>query len=88
MKILEKVWMAADYPWSVRLKEILRLWLPWIRARYSLTEAQEKKLLAVSPSTINRTLRDKKRRLVLRLATSWEKYRLFLEIRRMCAAFH
>lgn len=63
MKIVERVWMAADYPWSVRLKEVLRLWLPWIRARYSLTEAQEKKLLAVSPSTIDRSLRDKKRQL-------------------------
>jgi hypothetical protein len=67
MKILEKVWMAADYPWSVRLKEILRLWLPWIRARFSLTEAQEKKLLTVSPSTIDRSLRDKKRQLRRRI---------------------
>jgi hypothetical protein len=28
------------------------------------------------------------RRLILRLATSLEKYRLFLEVRRLCAAFH
>lgn len=28
------------------------------------------------------------RRLVLRLATSWEKFQLFLHIRRLCAAFH
>jgi hypothetical protein len=28
------------------------------------------------------------RRLILRLATSLEKYRLFLEIRRLCATFH
>ena len=39
MKVVEKVWVAADYPWSVRLKEILRLWLSWIRGRFGLTEA-------------------------------------------------
>jgi hypothetical protein len=67
MKIVEKVWARADYPWSVRLKEILRLWLPWIRERFDPTAAQEKKLLAVSPSTIDRSLRDKKRRLRRRI---------------------
>ena len=67
MKIVEKVWARANYPWSVRLKEILRLWLPWIRERFDLTAAQEKKVLAVSPSTIDRSLRDKKRRLRRRI---------------------
>jgi hypothetical protein len=67
MRIVEKVWAVADYPWSVRLKEILRLWLPWIRERFDLTAAQERKLLAVSPSTIDRSLRDRKRRLRRRI---------------------
>jgi hypothetical protein len=67
MRIIEKVWEAAGYPWSVRLKEILRLWLPWIRRRFGLREAQEKMLLAVSPSTIDRAQRDKKRRLRRRI---------------------
>lgn len=67
MRIIEKVWETAGYPWSVRLKEILRLWLPWIRRRFGLREAQEAKLLAVSPSTIDRTLRDKKRQLRRRI---------------------
>lgn len=67
MRIIEKVWEAAGYPWSVRLKEILRLWLPWIRRRFGLAEAQETKLLAVSPSTIDRALRDKKRQLRRRI---------------------
>ena len=31
--IVEKVWKKSGYPWSVRLKEILRLWLPWIYSR-------------------------------------------------------
>jgi len=67
MKIVEKVWAAADYPWSARLKEILRLWLPWIRDRFGLQPAQEKKLLGISPSTIDRSLRAKKRRLRRRI---------------------
>jgi len=67
MRIIEKVWEVAGYPWSVRLKEILRLWLPWIRRRFGLREAQEKMLLAVSPSTIDRALRDKKRQLRRRI---------------------
>jgi len=67
MRIVEKVWEAGGYPWSVCLKEILRLWLPWIRRRFGLAEAQETKLLAVSPSTIDRALRDKKRRLRRRI---------------------
>lgn len=67
MRIIEKVWETAGYPWSVRLKEILRLWLPWIRRRFRLREAQETKLLAISPSTIDRSLRDKKRQLRRRI---------------------
>ena len=34
MKVVEKVWEEAGYPWSVRLKAILSLWRPWIRKRY------------------------------------------------------
>jgi len=67
MRILEKVWEKAGYPWSVRLKEIIRLWLPWIRRYFDLSAAQEEKLLAVSPSTIDRHLRQRKRRLRRRI---------------------
>jgi hypothetical protein len=67
MRIVEKVWAKAGYPWSVRLKEILRLWLPWIQGRFGLTETQQAKLLVISPSTIDRSLRDRKRRLRRRI---------------------
>ena len=65
--ILEGVWEAAGYPWSVRLKEILRVWLPWIRLRYRMSSELEQKLLSVSPSTIDRYLRARKRALRRRL---------------------
>ena len=65
--VIEKVWKAANYPWSLRLKEILRLWLPWIRTHYRTTPEIEAKLLSISPSTIDRALKNKKIRLKRRL---------------------
>jgi len=67
MRVLEKIWEEAGYPWSVRLKAILALWRPWIRKRYALTSAQEAQLLRVSPRTIDRALEGKKRGLRRRL---------------------
>lgn len=29
ISILEAVWEAADYPWSLRLKALLPQWMPW-----------------------------------------------------------
>ena len=66
-RVMEKVWKAASYPWSVRLKEILRLWRPWIRRRYRLTPGQEEELLRMSPSTIDRYLRPRKDKIKRRL---------------------
>ena len=31
LAVIEKIWEEAGYPWSVRLKVIFKLWLPWIR---------------------------------------------------------
>lgn len=67
LEVLEKVWKAANYPWSLRLKEIIRLWLPWIRARDRITPEVEEKLLSISPTTIDRVLKAKKRKLKRRL---------------------
>jgi hypothetical protein len=33
VSLLAPVWEAAGYPWSVRLKAILPIWMPWIRQR-------------------------------------------------------
>ena len=67
LSIVEKVWKASNYPWSVRLKEILRLWMPWIRRRYRVTPQVEKKLLSISSSTIDRSLKQKKNKLKRRI---------------------
>ena len=65
--VVEKVWEEAGYPWSARLKAILRLWLPAIRDRYGLSRAVEAQLLRISPRTIDRALKGKKRELRRRL---------------------
>src|SRR5262245_59267960 len=60
IELLAKVWEAAGYPWSVRLKAVLPLWLPWIRKRFRLDAATEMKLLKISPATMDRHLKGKK----------------------------
>lgn len=72
ISILQKVWEVADYPWSCRLKVILRLWMPWIRKRFRLTPEQEQQLLRISPRTIDYRLKAKKRQLRRRIY-GWTK---------------
>ena len=56
-KILVYIWKAADYPWSVRLKAILPLWLPHLSKHTTLLPEVEAKLRAISPRTIDRLLK-------------------------------
>ena len=55
--MLTAVWEAAGYPWSVRLKALLPLWMPWIRKRFRLRAEVEKELLKISPRQIDRRLK-------------------------------
>lgn len=67
VRVLGKVWTAAGYPWSVRLKAMLPVWLPWIRKGLKISPAVEQQLLAMSPRTMDRKLRSLKRRLSRRV---------------------
>jgi hypothetical protein len=58
--VLKAVWAAAGYPWSVRLKALLPLWLVWIRIRFALTPEQERQLLAISARQMDRRLQPHK----------------------------
>jgi hypothetical protein len=60
LSIIESVWEAAGYPWSVRLKAALQLWLPWIRERFRVLPSEEKQLLSISPAQIDRRLKARK----------------------------
>lgn len=64
---LRQIWSAAGYPWSVRLKALLPLWLPWARRRLHLRPAVERQLLAISARQIDRRLAPERRPLTRRL---------------------
>jgi hypothetical protein len=67
VSILTVVWEAAGYPWSVRLKALLPIWLPWIRKHHRLTAIVEEQLLAISARQIDRRLGEAKKRAGRRL---------------------
>jgi hypothetical protein len=67
LEALRAIWEAAGYPWSVRLKALLPLWLPWARRRLRLRPAVERQLLAISPRQIDRRLAPHRRPLLQRL---------------------
>lgn len=64
---LTAIWQAAGYPCSARLKALLPLWLRWAVKRFTLSAQAQKQLLTISPATIDRRLRPKKRQLKKRL---------------------
>ncbi len=65
--ILGTLWEVAGYPWSARLKALLPLWLPWAKQHLPISRQVEAQLRTISPSTIDRRLRGRKRRLKRRL---------------------
>ncbi len=67
LSALEAIWVAAGYPWSVRLKALLPLWLPWARRRFRLTPTVQRQLLSISSRQMDRRLKPKKRHLKRRL---------------------
>ncbi len=68
IRVLERIWKTAGYPWSVRLKAMLPQWLPWAREHVrGVTPAVEAQLLRMSPRQMDRRLKEKKRRLKRRL---------------------
>ena len=65
--LLMAVWEAAGYPWSVRLKALLPLWMPWIRKRYRVRPEMERKLLQMSARQMDRRLKGHKTQLRRRI---------------------
>jgi hypothetical protein len=51
IQALTTIWEAAGYPWSVRLKVLLPLWLPWARRRLTVGNASHVSR-SPSPSTV------------------------------------
>ena len=61
IQALTTIWEAAGYPWSVRLKALLPLWLPWARRRLRLSATVCRQLRTISPRQIDRRLAPAKR---------------------------
>lgn len=62
--VIKKIWTAADFPWSGRLKPMLPQWLPWARKHIrGITPQIEEEVLSISARQIDRRLADKKRTL-------------------------
>ncbi len=62
VSLLAALWEAAGYPWSVRLKALLPLWMPWVRKRFRLSSELERQLTRISPRQIDRRLQARKQR--------------------------
>ena len=67
LAILAAVWEAAGYPWSVRLKALLPIWMPWVRKQFRMTPGVEQQLRSISPRQIDRRLRAQRSRLRRRM---------------------
>lgn len=67
ISLLSAVWEAAGYPWSLRLKALLPLWMPWIKQHYQVTPPLEAQLLKISPRQMDRRLAGHKHQVHQRL---------------------
>jgi len=61
--MLEIIWKATNYLCSVRLHAAIPIWLPRMKDQYHVSDNVRKQLLSISPSTIDRRLKDKKQKL-------------------------
>jgi transposase InsO family protein len=67
LAVLARLWEAAGYPWSVRLKALVELWMPWIQKHFRLSAAVRRQLEAISARQMDRRLRERKQRFKRRL---------------------
>jgi hypothetical protein len=73
VSVLKAIWQAAGYPWSVRLKALIPLWMPWVGKHFRLSAELERQLLAISPRQIDRRLGPHKARLQRRVGGGYDQ---------------
>jgi hypothetical protein len=61
--MLRRIWEAAGYPWSVRLRALLPAWLPWATRRWKIPGPVAEHLRTMSPRQMDRALQPFKREL-------------------------
>ena len=67
VEVLRVIWEAANYPWSLRLRALIPLWLPWVKKHKEVSPRLEKELLTISPRQIDRRLGPYKKQVKKRL---------------------
>ena len=68
LRVITAIWEAAGYPWSVRLKALIPLWLPWASEHVTkVTPELEEEILEISARQLDRRLKFKKRALKRRI---------------------
>src|SRR3990170_6607019 len=66
-RALAFIWKAAGYPWSVRLKALLPLWLPRAQEHLRLPPEGGRQGVRINPPPAGRRLREHKRQMKKRL---------------------
>lgn len=62
--VIERIWNAADNPWSERLVALLPAWLPWAKNHMKwITPELENEILSISARQIDRRLKNQKTKL-------------------------
>jgi len=66
--VIDRIWKAADYPWSERLVALIPVWLPWIKKQLKwMTPELEQEVLSISARQIDRRLKDQKKKLARKM---------------------
>ena len=58
IELLKSIWLKSDQPCGKRLHPMLPTWLPAYSKRHKIDEASQRRILSVSPATLDRVLRD------------------------------
>jgi hypothetical protein len=61
--IVAELWKLLDYAYGEILKAAIPAWLPFLKQRFPIDAHTEEQLLKISPSTIDRRLSEKKKRI-------------------------
>lgn len=79
--IIEELWKRLDHPCGTIVKAAIPLWLPHLKKHYLIDAFTEDQLLSISSSTIDRRLKEKKKRYRLKLhSTTKPNYKLRSQI--------
>lgn len=79
--LIEELWKLNEYACGIILKSSILLWLPHLKRYYPIDHETEKQLNTISPSTIDRRLKEKRKKHKLKLYSTTKPHRpLYSEV--------